>query len=325
MQANITKWLRWLFLVFVIVIQLILCWYGLNRYGVIQPMPETRIFINGREFTAHQQPIQADVEIGRRVEVMVDMHYQSQLIPPGEFNYQWCFTPTIENNVYCKSSNFRSETNRDYKPDTSKSQRLILTIFHNHFKTQTITILFQPSFFPLYTDWQDPGNHYAATGWMGDATIPGSISFSENWPDNPHSGQTAIKVVYIPQDLGWAGIYWLHPANNWKGSEEGYDLTGAKRLTFWARSDTPDTLIKFLIGGIGYKLNDMGINCDEPSGLYPDSLCPPLEVMITLTPAWTKYSIDLTDQDLSRVVGGFGWTTKQEATFYIDDIMYEFK
>ena len=35
---------------------------------------------------------------------------------------------------------------------------------------------------------------------------------------------------------GWAGIYWLSPANNWaKIKGAGYDLTKANRLTFWAR------------------------------------------------------------------------------------------
>lgn len=50
--------------------------------------------------------------------------------------------------------------------------------------------------------------------------------------------------------------------------------------------------------------------------------------MITLRKAWKKYSIDLTGADLSRVIGGFGWTIKYQsnpngATFYLDSIRFE--
>jgi hypothetical protein len=114
------------------------------------------------------------------------------------------------------------------------------------------------------------------------------VSLTECWYDNPHSGQTSIRIEYFQEVIGWAGIYWVHPAENWGDRPGGYDLTGADRLTFWARSDTPNAQVKFFIGGIGYPVDYQG------------------------------------NPDLSGVVGGFGWVAEDEVTFYLDDIVYEF-
>lgn len=177
--------------------------------------------------------------------------------------------------------------------------------------------------FPIYTDAAAVDNHYFPTAWMGDGEVPGRVSLTECWYTNPHSGQTAIRVAYTDEVVGWAGIYWVDPPENWGDRPGGADLRGADRLTFWARSDTPNAHVKFLIGGIGYP---NGTACWNPSEPYPCSACPKIEVQKTLTGTWTKYTIDLHQypRDLSRVVGGFGWVAETEVTFYLDDIVYEF-
>jgi len=178
--------------------------------------------------------------------------------------------------------------------------------------------------FPVYTDAGAQSNHYVPSGWMGDGEVPGRMSLTECWSSNPHSGTTSIRIAYTQVITGWAGIYWTYPAENWGDRPGGYDLTGAKRLTFWARSDTPNAQIGFLIGGIGYP---NGTSCTMPQYLYPDSVCPKIEQTVTLSPTWTQYTIDLPSnppRDLGRVVGGFGWVATQAVTFYLDDIVYEF-
>jgi hypothetical protein len=178
--------------------------------------------------------------------------------------------------------------------------------------------------FPVYTDAAAPDNHYTPDGWLGDGTLPGRVSLTECWTDNPHSGQTAIRIAYtqtVPS-WGWAGSYWLHPAGNWGTVPGGYDLTGADRVTFWARTDTTPVEVKFFVGGVGYS---EGLFCGSPLGLYPDSICPQLEIAATLSTAWTHYTLDLGPaSDLSRVVGGFGWSAATTATLYLDEIVYEF-
>jgi hypothetical protein len=77
-------------------------------------------------------------------------------------------------------------------------------------------------------------------------------------------------------------------------------------------------VVQFFAGGIGY-------SPDEP---YPDSLAKTATPFITLTTQWTEYVIDLTGQNLSGVLGGFGWTTnaplnnQNNITFYLDEIRY---
>ena len=56
----------------------------------------------------------------------------------------------------------------------------------------------------------------------------------EDCPDAPHSGKTCIRVDYQAGD-GWGGVVWQSPANDWGDAPGGFDLTGAKALTFWAR------------------------------------------------------------------------------------------
>ena len=129
------------------------------------------------------------------------------------------------------------------------------------------------------------------------------------FPPSRHSAQ-------IPKD----------PAENWGDRPGGYDLTGADGLTFWARSDTPNARVTFLVGGIGYSVDYQGnANCSNPSEPYPDSVCPKIQQSETLFSTWTKYTIPLPQsRDLSKVVGGFGRMADSPVTFYLDDIVYEF-
>jgi hypothetical protein len=180
--------------------------------------------------------------------------------------------------------------------------------------------------FPVYTDAAKQGNHYFPTGWVGDAQTPGSVSLTECSDNSPLSGETAIRIEYHPGSIGWAGGYWVHPAENWGDFPGGYDLSGADRLTFWARSETPDSQVTFLIGGLGYDTNFQGeADCSKPIEPYPDSVCPRIKQDVTLSTSWRKFSIELPpEMDFSRVVGGFGWLAKSAVIFYLDDIIFEF-
>lgn len=168
--------------------------------------------------------------------------------------------------------------------------------------------------FPVYTEWIVPDNHFIPSGWMGDWE---SIDMYECERVNPHSGELAIRVTYeATGTLGWAGVYWQEPENNWGALPEGYDLTGATSLTFWARGKTGGEVVEFKVGGIW--------------GKYPDSLQPALSAgPIVLSDRWQPYSIDLRGYDLSHSIGGFAWvanrcSSPEGAVFYLDDIIYEF-
>ena len=173
-------------------------------------------------------------------------------------------------------------------------------------------LAFKP--FAVYTDGNSPDNHYIPSGWMGDW---GDMKIDDKHMDNPRSGTTSFQIVYngkAAQGARWAGIYWQNPPNNWGTRPGGYDLTGAKKLTFWARGDKGGERIEeFKIGGITGEYADSDV-----AGIGP----------VVLTPEWQQFTIDLEGKDLSSISGGFCWATNidvnpEGCTFYLDDIKYE--
>ena len=169
--------------------------------------------------------------------------------------------------------------------------------------------------FPVYTEISSSNNHFVPSGWMGDY---GDIVINESCSENPHRGESCIKIIYTAkatQGNRWAGIYWQNPANNWGMINGGFDLSGATKLTFWAKGAKGGERVEFKVGGI--------------SGKYSDSLQPPVSTgIIVLTNEWTPYNIDLEGKDLSYISGGFCWVTSMRdnpegCEIYLDDIKFE--
>jgi len=169
--------------------------------------------------------------------------------------------------------------------------------------------------FPIYTNVGSRDNHYVPSGFMPDGQC---ITLDNRWQEGCHGGSTCIKVSYdvvcSKQGARWAGIYWQNPAHNWGNRKGGFNLTGAKKLTFWAKGEKGGERIEeFKMGGI--------------TGDYPDTDTAFIGPVI-LTPQWKQYTIDLRGKDLSYVSGGFCFTTNAEVNpenciFYLDDLRYE--
>ncbi len=166
----------------------------------------------------------------------------------------------------------------------------------------------------VYTDAKAPDNHFVPSGWMGDYN---DIKMNDVFLTNPHSGSTSIQIIYTnaaTQGARWAGIYWQNPPNNWGTRPGGFDLTGAKKVTFWIRGEKGGERIEEVkIGGITGEYADSDV-----AGIGP----------IVLTTEWQQFTIDLDGKDLSTISGGFCWATNLDvnpdgATFYLDDIKYE--
>ncbi len=104
-----------------------------------------------------------------------------------------------------------------------------------------------PDIFYVYKDAGSRLNHYIPSGWMGAYR---ALKLSSMWKDNPKSG-TCLKVAYsVTKDTetAWAGIYWMHPVDNWGNKKGGYDLSVYHKLKFWARGS--GFIQKFMMGGI---------------------------------------------------------------------------
>lgn len=115
--------------------------------------------------------------------------------------------------------------------------------------------------------------------------------------------------------MRWAGVYWQNPVNNWGSAQNaGYDLSGATKLTFWARGQNGGERIQeFKIGGIMGEYSD-----SDTAGIGP----------VVLDKEWKQYTIDLKNRDLKYIIGGFAWSTNLDVnpegcTFYLDEIRYE--
>ncbi len=173
-----------------------------------------------------------------------------------------------------------------------------------------------PMPFAVYTDGYDPGNHYVPSGYMGDV---GAITMNQAWTSDPHDGKTCIQVKYsgpVPGGVGWAGAYWQSPVDDWGTvpGPTGYNLSQARRLTFWVRGTTGTERVQFLVGGI--------------TGKYGDSLQPAIKTpVLTLSTTWQQVTITLAGTNLAHIIGGFGWVASAQdnprgAVFYLDDIVY---
>jgi hypothetical protein len=147
---------------------------------------------------------------------------------------------------------------------------------------------------------------FAPSGWIGNT---GAVRYTPDCRDNPHTGQTCLKLEYRDTN-SWAGIIWQNPANDWGDKPGGYNLTGATKLTFWARGQDGGERVEFSFGGI---------RGDKP---FPDTADGKLSV--ELTKNWKQYSMDLTGKNLNCIKSGFGWAVAgMPVTFYLDDIRYE--
>ncbi len=169
--------------------------------------------------------------------------------------------------------------------------------------------------FWVYDDKASRENHFVPSGFMPNGKC---LKLNDAWTQDCHGGSTCIRIEYdvacSKEDQTWAGIYWLNPANNWGQLKGGFNLTGASKLTFWAKGEKGGEHIEeFKVGGLGKD--------------FPDSDAAIIGPVI-LSNEWRQYSIDLRGRDLSSIAGGFAWSTNtafnsQECIFYLDEIRYE--
>jgi hypothetical protein len=163
--------------------------------------------------------------------------------------------------------------------------------------------------FTVYDEKGSTNNHYIPSGWMGNAN---AAKMDEGCATNPHGGKTCLKIEYTATD-NWSGIVWQHPVNDWGDQAGGWNLTGAKKLKFWARGEKGGEVVSFKFGILG---------ADKK---FPDSANGEM-ADVKLNKEWTEYTIELTGKDLTRIKTGFCWSLAGQTSpviFYLDDIRFE--
>ena len=155
-------------------------------------------------------------------------------------------------------------------------------------------------------------NFYTPTGYMGDVS---DINISADYDVLTPNGYPSLKLKYVPKGKQkWIGVYFRNPSDNWGQVKGGYDLTGAKKLVFYARGQNGGEIIT-------------SVGCGGIKGTYPDS-----DIMqvgpLKLSKEWKKYTLDLSNKDLSYIAGGFFFIIETKdnplgCTIYFGDIYYE--
>jgi hypothetical protein len=165
----------------------------------------------------------------------------------------------------------------------------------------------------VFKDAKLKDNKFIPSGWMGDYS---AIRIDENCTENPKEGKNCLKFTYSgkpTQGANWAGVYFQNPANNWGSTDGGYNLTGAKKLRFFARGDKGGEIVEFKMGGIN------GTAFSDSDGASTG--------LVTLTKEWQQFEIDLSALDLSYIMGGFCWVARGEDnpegfSLYLDEVAY---
>jgi len=264
------------------------------------------------------------VQSGKEVEVILEV-----LDPEGaEIQTDWmiCIEPTeylvadqtqwapLELDGIITSS---SNTGATLKITGSGIYRLYLTAYDGSGGAATINIPIQVIGesgklrykMPLYVYSDGHPEPWFYSGWMGNHK---ALTLDAKSTNEPHSGKTCMKISY-DGPLDWVGVVWQHPANDWGDKSGGYDLTGAKKLTFWVKGEMGGELINFGVGII------------DSEKEYYDTAKGELK-NIKLKSNWKKYTIKLKGKDLSRIKTPFYWSlvgSIDNITFYLDDIRFE--
>jgi hypothetical protein len=162
--------------------------------------------------------------------------------------------------------------------------------------------------FTIYSGSRD-GLPYVPSGWMGST---GSMKIDLSNGDFSHSGGKALRWDYTAAD-GWGSIAWQSPEGDWGDKAGGYDLSGATKLTVWARGAAGGEAVSFGLGLI-----------KAPKAYFDTAIVAGGKQVLSTT--WQKFEISLAGKDLTRIKTGFVMTIAGQGkplTIYLDDVRIE--
>lgn len=185
----------------------------------------------------------------------------------------------------------------------------------------------------VYRDFSLTENHFTqkAKIWGRNGGLVKNMD--ENWREGAFAGQSCIRCDIETHGEDWGGWMFLNGylpkdettprLNDGNQPDAGLDLTGAAELRFYAKGENGGEVVEFFTAGFGYD-GEWGNQLVK----YPDSAKKQSKGFITLTNEWQEYVIDLTGEDMSQIICGFGFvcsgtkTSDNENVFYLDDIRF---
>ena len=185
----------------------------------------------------------------------------------------------------------------------------------------------------VYKDFDMSENHFTQKAKMYGGNSSNVKDMNENWQVNPYSGTSCIRCEQLTPYGNWGGWLFLSGylpegenvprLNDGSQDGQGFDLTGADALRFYAKGENGGEVIEFFTCGFGYD----GIT-ERQNVKYPDSTKKKSTGYVTLTKEWKEYVIPLTGADMSYIVCGFGYVLddgmnwEKDNVFYLDEIRF---
>lgn len=165
-------------------------------------------------------------------------------------------------------------------------------------------------------------DYFDPSGFMGDGEELGFIEMNVTEAVQPPAGATGrvYEIKYLKKGtMGFGGVKWLYPSNNW-GSRKGILISpNATKVTFWVKAVHVENAVKFSSGP--------GVTPFNPIGWETKVNVP------TLSPEWTQYEINIAThvareislKGVFEVTSIFGWdatlpTESSTMTLYVAGI-----
>ena len=160
--------------------------------------------------------------------------------------------------------------------------------------------------FYVYKDGEE--THYIPSGHMGNIE---AIEVDLKNKNEVYAGEASLMISYNTRE-NWYGVGFVDPPNDWGDILGGFNLSGAKKFSFWAKADGDNVKAK-----IGFGL----IDSDKP---FPDTAKKLKKIL--LTTEWKQYSIKTKKLDLSCIRSGlvlFSSSNGFPHKIYLDEVVFE--
>jgi hypothetical protein len=133
---------------------------------------------------------------------------------------------------------------------------------------------------------------FSPSGYMGDGE-DGLIEDTACAVRKPDALGRCHRFVWTRGAKGWAGVFWQFPDGNW-GTADGLAMPNdATVVRFDAWGDAGGEVVTF------------GVGMGDVDGFGKELM------NIELTTEVTEYTIELSDIEYTRIVGGFVWTSSE--------------
>ena len=169
---------------------------------------------------------------------------------------------------------------------------------------------------PVWAEQFNVTDQFVPSGWMGDGEYGDKFLSLESASSEDNSKvPLALQMLYRkggPQK--WAGIYWQNKANNW-GDRPGDDLSSFQCLSLRAKGKSGGEVVEFKAGGIEAIDRDFHDSFEVSTG------------RVRLLDEWQTFVVDVSNADLSSVIGGFAVILTVQSGFdeigvVFDDVIY---